>query len=230
MPRAVAIDAHKTLREVQSSISKNWDHATDLNHAQTVFWSRRSVNVNLRFFAVVSNKATLGEYSQRIKKDPQKFYNKCAVYLLERVGKYLLNRGFGEQPPDVVFEARNHDYDAMRRYIGKIKDNPMHTDAKYLRVFNPFAISTRSKDEEPLLKFADLAAHAVYQCTNRTPNNFYIPETRYFVELSKRFGADAAGNILGNGVKAIHSLAQLELDADVERVLRMAKAVPLQKR
>ncbi|NOC83522.1 hypothetical protein [Ruegeria sp. HKCCD6428] len=117
----------------------------------------------------------------------------------------------------------------MRRYIGKIKDNPMHSDAKYLRVFNPFAITTRSKEEEPLLKYADLAAYAVYQCANKTPKNFSIPEPRYFVELSKRFGADEAGTILGNGLKTIHTLEQLNLDSDIEGLFRSIKAAPMRK-
>ncbi|WP_170332221.1 DUF3800 domain-containing protein [Ruegeria arenilitoris] len=229
MPRAVAINAKRVLDSVNSDLGKKWRHATDLSHSQTVYWSRKSVEVNLRYFAVVSNKATLGAYSDRIQKDPQKFYNKCAVYLLERVGKYLLNRGFANEPPTVIFETRNHDYDAMRRYIGKIKDNPMHSDAKYLRVFNPFAITTRSKEEEPLLKYADLASYAVYQCANKTPKNFSIPEPRYFVELSKRFGADEAGKILGNGVKTIHTLEQLNLDSDIEGLFRSIKAAPMRK-
>ncbi len=227
MPRAVAIDAGKLLASVNSELGREWRHTTDLSHSQTVYWSRRSVEVNLRYFAVVSNKSTLGEYSHRINKDPQMFYNKCAVYLLERVGRYLLKRGYAAEPPTVVFETRNHDYDAMRRYIGKIKDNPMHSDAKYLRVFNPFAITTRTKEEEPLLRYADLASFAVYQCANKTPKNYNIPEPRYFSELSMRFGADENGNVLGHGVKAIHNLEQLKLDKNVELILRTAKARPM---
>ncbi len=132
-----------------------------------------------------------------------------------------------QEPPDVCFERRNHDYDAMRRYIGKIKETPMHTEAQYLRVFNPFAITARSKDEEPLLKYADLAAHAAYQCVNRAKSNFQIPEPRYLEELAIRFGADEKGNILGTGLKCIHSIQQLELDDDISRKLSGLKAYPL---
>lgn len=229
MPEAVRITAKKILSDVESQISRQWDHATDLNHAQTVFWSRSAIQNNLRFFAVVSNKSTLGEYSERIKKDPDMFYNKCAIYLLERVGKYLLAKGTIVEPPTIVFERRNHDYDAMRRYISKIKERPFHTDATYLRVFNPFGIITKAKPEEPLLKYADLAAHAVYQCTNKTRANHGIPEPRYLEELSRKFGADERGNIIGNGIKCIHSLEQLELDKDVEAKIRRMKAIPMQK-
>ncbi len=229
MPRAVAINAKRVLDAVNSDLGKKWSHATDLSHSQTVYWARRSVDVNLRYFAVIYNKATLGAYSERIQKDPQKFYNKCAVYLLERVGKYLLNRGYANEPPTVVFETRNHDYDAMRRYIGKIKDSPMHSDAKYLRMVNPFAITTRSKEEDSLLRYADLASYAVYQCANKTPKNFYIPEPRYFVELSKKFGADQSGKILGNVIKTIHTLEQLNLDTDIESLFRSIKAAPMRR-
>lgn len=229
MPSAVCISAKSVLAEVEKEIRKKWNHATDLTHAQTVFWCRSAARNNLRFFATVSNKSTLGAYSETIKNDPDKFYNKCAVYLLERVGKYLLAKGNCVEPPTVIFERRNHDYDAMRRYIGKIKENPIHRDAKYLQVFNPFAITARAKGEETLLKYADLVAHAVYQCTNKTQSNHGIPEPRYLEEISRRFGADERGKIIGNGLKCIHSLEQLELDKDVEDKVRRMKAIPMRK-
>lgn len=228
MPPAAAVHAGSVLRDVNERFSpKNWDHATDLNHSQTVFWARSATEVNLRFFAVISNKSTLGDYAELIRNNPDKFYNKCAVYLLERVGKYLSAKGLTSETPDIIFERRNHDYDAMRRYIGKIKDKPLHEDAKFLRVFNPFAIIARGKDEDPLLKYADIAAHSVYQCVNKTPTNFGIPEPRYLDELSRRFGADEKGNVLGTGIKCIHTLDDLQLDDEIKsRLLRM-RASPM---
>ncbi|WP_212525345.1 DUF3800 domain-containing protein [Actibacterium sp. MT2.3-13A] len=228
MPRAVKISATSVLDEVLKTIPKKWSHATELNHYQTVFWARTATKVNLRFFAVISNKSTLGSYSERIRKDPDKFYNKCAVYLLERVGQYLTAKGMAGTPPEVCFEKKNHDYDAMRRYLSAIKEKPMHTDAKYLRVFNPFAITAKTKTEEPLLRYADLAAHAAYQCANKTKTNFNIPEPRYLEELANRFGADERGNVIGRGIKCIHSVEDLCLDADVARKLRSLKAMPMQ--
>ena len=229
MPQAVRIKAEKTLSAVEAAIPKKWSHATDLTHSQTVFWSREAAKVNLRFFAVISNKSTLGTYSDRIEKDPDKFYNKCAVYLLERIGKYLLAKGMAGEPPEVFFERRNHDYDAMRRYISKIKDNPLHSDANYLKVSNPFAIVARAKGEESLLKYADLAAHATYQCSNKTPSNHFIPEPRYLEEISARFGADEKGRIIGTGIKCIHSLTDLGLDKDVEAKISKLRALPLRR-
>ncbi len=228
MPKAVRIQAERTLDAVEAAIPKKWSHATDLTHSQTVFRSREAAKVNLRFFAVISNKGTLGAYSERIEKDPDKFYNKCAVYLLERVGKYLLAKGMADEPPEVCFERRNHDYDAMRRYIGKIKENPHHRDASFLKIFNPFAIVARAKDEEKLLKYADLAAHAAYQCSNKTLSNHFIPEPRYLEELSSRFGADHRGRIIGTSIKCIHSLADLALDKDVEAKISQLRALPMQ--
>ncbi len=87
MPRAVTIRAKHVLGETCEKIPKKWKHATDLNHSQTVYWARAAATVNLRFFAVVSNKSTLNEYSKMIADDPDKFYNKCAVYLLESDSK-----------------------------------------------------------------------------------------------------------------------------------------------
>ena len=164
MPNAVRIQARRVLTDVENRIPKKWAHATDLTHSQTTFFARTAATVNARYFAVISRKATLGGYAQEIEWDPHKFYNKCAQYLLERVGKYLAISGIGDAEPDVIFENRNHDFDKLIRYFGKIKETPMHESALYLSKFNPFGFVTREKSEEPLLKFADLASHAVYQC------------------------------------------------------------------
>lgn len=229
MPEAATINARQVLKDAMATIPKKWKHATDLNHSQTVYLAREMAKPNLRFFAVVSNKATLGDYANMIEFEPHKFYNKCAVYLLERIGKYLMAKGLEDEVPEVCFEKRNHDYDAMRRFIGKIKDNPLHEDAKYLQVFNPFAISAREKHEEELLKYADIAAHAVYQCANKSEANFGIPEPRYLEELAPKFGVDMSGKILGTGLKCIHSIEQLKLDMDVTRKLKALRAAPFRK-
>lgn len=228
MPSAAALHAGSILEEVNERfLPKKWSHATDLNHSQTVFWARSATKVNLRFFAVISNKSTLGDYAELIKNNPDKFYNKCAVYLLERVGKYLSAKGLASETPEIIFERRNHDYGAMRRYIGKIKDNPLNENAKFLRVFNPFAIVARGKDEDPLLKYADIAAHSIYQCVNKTPTNFGIPEPRYMEELSKKFGADEKGIVLGSGIKCIHTLDDLRLDDEIKSRLLGMRARPM---
>ena len=226
MPHATAIHARKILKEIDAEITKKWGHATDLNHSQTVYFARKTASINARFFAVISRKATLGDYANDIGWDPHKFYNKCAHYLLECVGKYLSMTGHDQEEPDVVFEDRNHNFDTLIRYIGKIKENPLHENAKYVKVFNPFAFVTREKREEDLLKFADLAAYSVYQCVNKIDANFRIPEPRYLLEISRRFGCDSNGLILGTGIKCIHNLEQLDLDDDIRAMFVKLRAVP----
>lgn len=226
MPQATAIQARKLLLEVEQRIPRSWGHATDLNHFQTVFFARSAARLNIRYFAVISRKATLGEYANEIDWNPHKFYNKCAHYLLECVGKYLAISGFDDAEPDVVFEDRNHNFDTLIRYIGKIKDTPLHENAAYLRKFNPFGFVTREKKEESLLKFADLASYSVYQCVNKIEANFKIPEPRYLLEISQRFGCDIKGLVLGTGIKCIHELDSLLLDEDINRMFRSLRATP----
>ncbi len=115
-------------------------------------------------------------------------------------------KGLFDTELEVVFEGRNHNFDALRRYIGKIKDNPINERAKFLTCFNPFSFVERAKNEKDLLKYADLAAHSVFSCVNKTETNFSIPETRYLVELQSRFGADPNGRVLDYGLKCIHSI------------------------
>jgi len=226
MPKAVQSSARTTLKDIEDEIRRKWRHATELTHPQTIYLARNAGLVNLRFFAVISNKSTLGAYSERIARDPEKFYNKCAVYLLEKVGKYVSQVGYAEEPPDVVFEARNHDYGALRRYVMKIKENPMHREANHLSIFDPSLIVSHSKGEEPLLKYADIASYSVYQCANKSKANYFIPEPRYLLELSKRFGADESGKVLNTGIKCIHKLSDLQLDPDIESVLTGLRADP----
>ncbi len=226
MPRAATFVAKNLLKEAEDAIPKQWKHATDLNHMQTVYFCRQAASLNVRFFAVISNKATLNEYANEIDWDPHKFYNKCSHYLLECVGKYMALNGFTSEYPDVVFEDRNHNFDTLIRYIQTIKDNPFHTHASYIKHFNPFAFVTRAKSEEPLLKYADLAAHSVYQCVNKIDKNFLITEPRYLNEMSKRFGCDEKGTVLGTGIKCIHSLDDLRLDPEIHDLLQKLRATP----
>lgn len=226
MPHATAIQARKLLLEVENRIPRKWGHATDLTHFQTVFFARSAAKLNIRYFAVISRKATLGEYANEISWNPHKFYNKCAHYLLECVGKYLAISGFDDDEPDVFFENRNHDFDTLIRYIGKIKETPHHENAIYLRKFNPFGFITREKKEEALLKFADLASYSVYQCVNKIEANFEIPEPRYLLEISQRFGCDIKGLVLGTGIKCIHDLDSLLPDEDIKRMFGSLRATP----
>lgn len=225
---ATQIRIRKKLDELQGDFrkTKRWKHATDLNHMQKVHFCREMSKEHVRFFGLISYKPTLGEYGQSIDHEPDKFYNKCAVYLLEKVGKYLRGVSPSIVDPKIVFERRNHDYDAMIRYVGKVKDNPLDPEARYLENINPYAIVSRSKSEEDLLRVADLVSHALYCCVNKTPDNFGITETRYLRELAKRFAVDDKGKVLGTGIKPIHSLVDLNLDSDVNETLRQLRAAP----
>jgi hypothetical protein len=68
---------------------KKWRHATDLDHPSKVLLTREMAKIHVRYVSGMSNKGILGEYRDIIENDPQKFYNKCLKYLLERVCGYL---------------------------------------------------------------------------------------------------------------------------------------------
>ncbi len=222
--RAAEIQARSVLAACKERIGKSsWKHATDLSHADKVLLAREFGRLPVRYFAVISNKATLEEYKDEIKADAQKFYNKCIKYLLERICAYMIGAGAGEDDLSFVLERRNHDYDAMLRYLDKVKANPIYLQSKSLRILNPFSISTEPKGGEDLLEIADFVAHAVYQCTNKIPQNHFIPEPRYFTELSSRFAGNEKGLLLNTGLKCIHDIAQLELDPDIRRLFETTR-------
>ncbi len=228
--RKAEAQTQEVIRRFREKIGKqSWKHATELNHYEKVLFSRMLAGCDGRYFAVISNKATLGEYKKTIQNDPQKFYNKCACYLLELVCGYLSRFEVKEEQVSVYFEQRNHDYSQLMRYIGKVRSNPQHHKSLSLKLLNPTAIHAINKGDNDAMEAADLVAHAVYQCANKTPKNFEIPEARYFTELAPRFAGDENNRIEGTGLKCIHSVSQLELDSDIEELLKNAKSMPPRK-
>ncbi len=212
------------LSDCRERISKKtWRHATDLKHSQKVYVARELNRLPIRFFALMSNKATLGDYKSEIRGNANKFYNKCAKYLLENVCAYLEPHMISENDLRVIFEEMNHDYDAMRRFLLRVKENPLHQSSKSLSILNPFSISTLKKGESELLDVADFVAHAVYQCANRSDHNYGIPEPRYFCELSSRFAGCRQGNPIGHGLKFIHDIDSMGLETEIVQMFRKTK-------
>ena len=107
-----------------------------------------------------------------------------------------------------------------------MKKNPLYPQSNSLYPINPFAITKRNKNQEDLLRYADLVSHALYCCVNKTPDNFGITEPRYLKELSSRFGTDQSGEVIGRGIKPIHSLNHLKLDTEIEEALQSMRAKP----
>jgi len=211
------VHVKNAVMEFKKQIGKSsWKHATDLGHAEKVLLSRELGRLPVRFFGLVSNKATLAEYKNEINSNPQKFYNKCVKYLLESVCSYLSTKISSDEDLRVVLEKRNHDYDAMLRYLNAVRENPLYEQSKSLKLLNPFGISTMEKGESEMLEVADFVAHAIFQCVNRSKHNYEIPEPRYFREISSRFAGSAKGDVLGVGLKCLHSLEDVRLDHDVE--------------
>ncbi|WP_425041167.1 DUF3800 domain-containing protein [Primorskyibacter sp. S187A] len=203
---------------------KSWKHASDLGHFEKVLLARELSRLPIRYFATISLKETLGEYKEDIDNDPHKYYNKCLKYLLEQIFGYLGPRLTSCNDVDVILEERNHDYDAMYRYLEKVKRNPLHPNSIALSKMNPFAISVMKKGEAPGLEVADFVAHAVFQCANASASNYGIPEPRYFREMVSRFAGDKSGRVLGVGVKCIHSINQVSLQLEVRKILETACA------
>ncbi len=219
--------AKNCLQQARELIGRpKWKHATDLKHRQKVLLSKEFARLPVRFFAVVSRKETLGGYRAVINSEAHKYYNKCAQYLLESVCSYLGPLMETDDDLAIFFEARNHDYDAMRRFLGKVKDNPIYSQSKSLKNLNPFGISTLKKGENDMLDIADFVAHSIFQCVNVSNANYRITEPRYFNELASRFAGDGAGNPIGYGLKFVHDLTDMKFEAEIENMFRNTKVIP----
>ena len=127
----------------------------------------------------------------------------------------------------IVFEKANIDYDKMKNLILTCQRNPIHQKTKYLMKINVNQIYVKKKREEPLLQIADLVAHSLYKCVDKSENNFGIVEPRYIRELSSRFFWNPEDDkIIGAGIFCVHSIKHLELDPDAEEIISNMKSTP----
>lgn len=224
-PPAAEDIAKKVFSDFCSQIGKTaWKHATELTHSEKVYLARELGKLPVRYFAIISNKATLNDYKDEIENSAHKFYNKCAQYLLEVICAYLGPRMQSPDDMNIVFEERNHDYGAMLRLLIKVKDNPIQPQSRALKYLNPFSITARPKGDTEMLEIADFVAHAVFQCANKSIHNFHIPEPRYLKEIWPRFAPDDSGKVLGVGLKPIHRLEQLKLEPEVVDMIKSCRA------
>lgn len=214
------------LRNVESRIGKKL-HCKNLNHTQKRYFARELAKKQILCFGVISFKHTLGIYREEIERDNRKFYNKCAQYLLERLGHFMTRYDVASSDVNVVFEDGNYDYGALRNLIRKCRNNPMRLESRVLEKIIPEQIYNVPKTNEPLLTCADLVAHSLYKVLHRSDRDLGMPEFAYVEELSDKFYShDLSGKVLHFGVKPVHSLSDLNGGEEVERFLRALKTPP----
>ncbi len=222
VPNIFLEDFRKQLLELKDEMDASWLHCTDLSHLKRCYFARTAREMRVLYFGVLSKKETVGSYGALIdgEKKRQQYYNKCAVYLLERVGHFMSQHNFGSDQLSIVFEEKKHDYQAMRNFVRTIRDKPMDVRAKYLQRIDPLSITATAKKDDILLSLADLAAFSIYQSVNITKTNFGIPEQRYLRELKSSFWCDPNTKQIANfGIKFIKGPIQMNLTPENKRFI-----------
>lgn len=200
-------------------------HCSRLNHNQICRFARVVALEKVKLFGVISHKATLGTYRTEIKDSDKKYYNKCVQYLLERLAHFLELNNIEETQVSIVFEDGNYDYSALKSLIRSCRRKPMNPASKRLVRINPNSISSKMKEEEPLLQVSDLVAHALYRCVDDSPSTYGIQETRYVDELRcKFFSEPETQKIVGYGLFPVHRLSQIKASKEVETFLEQLKS------
>ncbi|MFC6489925.1 DUF3800 domain-containing protein [Nitratireductor sp. GCM10026969] len=208
-----------TLDKIGAEIGKSPLHCSQLKHYQLLHFVRQITQQKMRLFGVISRKATLGSYKAAIADDSSMYYNKCAQYLLERVGWFMEAREILPENLDIIFEKANVDYERMRNLLWTCQSTPKHPHTKKLQHIDIRNIAIKKKSEEPLLQLADLVAHALYKCVDKQDKNFGIPEPRYLRELAPHFfGHPETQSVVGAGLYCVHSTRDLKLASEVEEV------------
>ncbi len=220
-------EALKTkLQEIEQKIGKNSLHCNELNHAQKTYFARTIAQEEITLFGLISNKSTLAGYAQLIDGDVRKYYNKCAIYLLERVGAYLKEKEIAAGDLTICFEEGPFDYGKLCNFIRACQRNPFHANARLLQNINSYDLAPYPKEDKPLLQIADLVAHALFKSADRHDGNYNIPEPRYLNEIHERFYCDQDTlRIEGTGLKSIQNLYQLQLDPAVHDLIDNYKGV-----
>lgn len=216
-------DQHEIIREQLNQLRKSFNksslHCKNLNHFQKVHFAKTVAQMPIISFGVMSLKATLGAYEDKIEADSKKYYNKCAQYLLECVGDHSKKNEIYRQHLDVVFEKGNFNYTGLRNLIRKCQDRPMNARVKLLQKIDADKISAVPKADETLLQIADLVAHALFKCVDKPHSCFEITEPRYLQEIKSTFYSDPeSGSVFGIGIKPVHRISQLNLDNNIKKL------------
>lgn len=217
IPTASLDEVRAKLNDVLKTIESKALHCTDLSHLKRAYFARQVAEMQVLLFGVVSKKETVGEYQELIEgeKKRQDYYNKCAVYLLERVGQFMSTYDYSSDQLSVVFEKKTHDYQRMRNFVGTIRNTPFDKRAKFLERVDPLSIQAEAKKDEALLSLADLTAFSIYQSVTQTKTNYMLPEQRYLKELKDKFWKDPkTGQVANHGLKYIKGPYEMRLQGD----------------
>lgn len=223
--------ARDAMRKVCLEIRKPTLHCKEMRHFQKLHFAKTVAALPIVTFGLISFKNTLGGYKEAIDGNSSKFYNTCARYLLERLGDYMGANSVGRHEVEIIFEEGNFAYDKLRNYIGMCQDRPMGKttqqleNVKLLKNVSSRNITAKPKADELLLQIPDLVAHALYKCVDKSNACHQITETRYLKEISCLFYSRASDSkIIGTGIKPVHNLSQLRLDADTYSFFNELKA------
>ncbi|MCW2301680.1 hypothetical protein M2324_000059 [Rhodovulum sulfidophilum] len=184
IPKARESEVAERFDEIQRKFKKKkFLHAADINHVQKIYLIREILALDIDVFGIVSDKNTLGGFRTRSRGNPQQYYNRTALYLLNILGRHLRDRNIPRDAVEIVFERREHDYEQLQRYIKKVAGNPTGDDVDSIPHISASSIKARKKEDSHIFSVPDIIAHAVFSAFDRNRNNFGITESRYLREL-----------------------------------------------
>lgn len=216
---------NQELERISGLFGKPDLHCSSLSHFQKVRYAREIRNSKFLAFGTISKKSTLGSYKNKIEEDSKRYYNKCAQYLLEQIGRFIERHKIIADDVDLIFEEGNFDYASLRNLVRKCQSNPIHENSKFLAHISANKIRSLRKKDLPTLSLADLIAHALYKCVDKPDKDCNIPEPRYLQELSRKFFAEKTSkSVLDYGIKCIHDIGELDLDIDIAAIIKNLKS------
>ncbi len=214
VPDREAETIKRHLNEFRKEITKKPDlHCKNLKHEQKVRFSKFLNDQKVLCFGVISLKSTLGGYKEDIEGNSSYYYNKCAQYLLERLGIFLSIHNVPNENINIIFEEGNFDYNKLKGLIATCQKSPIHPNTRYLSMIDVNSIDKKEKNEEPLLQLSDLVAHSLYRAVYGGEYSVYEP--RYLKCIKNKFFKKSEEKIIGNGIYAVHSIDDLGLPEEI---------------
>jgi hypothetical protein len=198
-------------------------HATNLSHFERVHLCKTIATLPIGMLGVVSNKLTLLGYLTEAQKTHTHYYNKVSQYLFEQIGRVVEGYELPKKNVRILIEARAQQYSSLLSFLNTIQRNPLDERSLPIRNIDRFSISQIKKQDDLLVSLADIGANAMFLAVRRDEKTHGLRETRYLKELSPIFFAAANGSIVPKGLKPIHYIKDLELDAETEENLLKMK-------
>jgi len=197
-------DKYDVITEEINKIKTEVNHDKEIIHFREIKSRKKKQEISkligemdskIYLFGIISNKDTLGEYRRFIDNNHKKYYNKCLMYLFERIGELigkLKYKNINVEIENIAIEESICNLNMAKSYLNACKKTPHRKETENLRNFDFGKLETVKKSHNSILQLSDFMASSVRACINGgiiegtgTPRYIYWMRKKY-MDTKKR--------------------------------------------